>query len=305
MKWWFIFVVALICCSSCANKKLLNLQNDLKYRRNACFYYIDSFQGEPTTFQVIPKEQLTKSGEFSWSEMHILSILNVEQELAQLTESPSGEELNKLRLSIYYKFQALTMEVSGTAAMLDCEEERTEQVSDYLADLQAKREQKLTVGSIITGGAVGLGSVLLLTSDRDGRWIDILGIIGGVTEVILGVSILKTDFRVDIQHPINPLREIYTGERETTFFSDEVWWFLNNHRLDQQSPTVAESLREEWIQFYGLESGSVFFQDGGKYNADELKLRADLIDQLEARVLLMQQSISKLMFKLGKNLSLD
>ncbi len=218
-------------------------------------------------------------------------------------QTPTIENrVNLIEISqlIFQKINNASLEISAVSSEMDCEEERTSQIANYLKNLESDKESKLTVASIVVGAT---GAILsgVYNNENTGGYI---GITAGIVEAGLGVLILINTRKIDFMHPRNALRDIWVGASASTNFPVSIWYYLNNH--DPSKPEE-KSLRfqivEKWIDFGQVSKVAskknqkqldIYFNDGGKYSAQQLSNRADMYDQLESHINLMKQDLKSL-----------
>lgn len=196
-----------------------------------------------------------------------------------------------------------SLEISAVSSEIDCEEERAAQVASYIENKQNNKETRLTVASIVLGAAGAVATGVLLADDREDNLSDIIGIASGVAEASLGVAILSNNPKIEFRHPRNVLRDIWNGNEISDIFPVSIWYYLNYSSPGKTS--LRNQLLESWKSFGQIEStkknsenesqpASLYFGDGGKYTADELKNRAHMYDQLESVIKLMKQDLKNL-----------
>ncbi len=254
---------------------------------------------------------------FSQSSLHIAHAIGVLSMLDTLVaseeayfRSPDTDHLIRLihiRQQLVNRVQIASLEISAVASELDCEKERADQVADYLSRKENERESKLTVAAITTGATVAVASGILLSNDND-RAVEYLGIVGGITEVVIGLMILTSNPEVPFQHERNPLKEIWTGQETSSVFPPFIWYYLNYFDPRQpESPSLRVQLLESWAAIGGWDLlgqkkkrklMELYFGSGGNYTSGHLRQRVRMLNQLEAYVTLMKQEITKLAVEL-------
>ncbi len=250
----------------------------------------------------LTEKDLTRFSRKSWQ---MASLLNIEQALhdMMLLEEKSQPDLNindrvhllELKQQIAGKIDLASLEVSATAAQLDCEEERADQLKGLLQEKVDKAEKRITVAAILTGAATGLAVGILNLSDSDANLSEEIGIAGGIAEATLGFLSLKIKRDETFAHPKNHLQDIWTGPDSTANFPPVIWHYLNLP-FDTAKPSLRTSLKTRWIALDQLsladhEKVRLYFGEGGVYDADDLETRSSMLDQLEALVSLMKKDL--------------
>lgn len=271
----------------------------------------------PTELPPVQSDRrLRKSGtselsKFSPQALDIADIIGVGELVAQI---PALEEAARslegavrllvLRQQITDRILLAFLEVARTASEADCEEERADQLADRLQDARDRRVQHLTVFAIVGGALVGvLGGALTLADHETAAGIG--EIFGGSLETAFGTGALFVGTKQEFRHERNLLREVWEGPSEPSLFPSSVWRFLNRPLPDDpRQQSLRETLIARWYQHgrFGKPGSeterrriALFFGDGGRYEIEDLRARAAMLDLLEADISLMSQDLERLM----------
>ena len=116
----------------------------------------------------------------------------------------------------------------------------------------------------------------------------------------LGVASLEVHPHIRVDHPRNPLADVWFGPKESTLYPPVVWGYLMEPEFsnDQREP-IRKRIVERWVQFQGVRKDdpklvALLFGAGGTYDEETLRMRASMIDQVKAEVDLMNQDIAAL-----------
>ncbi|MBW3127162.1 hypothetical protein [Hymenobacter profundi] len=223
--------------------------------------------------------------------------------LHRLAAAPVGS-LTRLgeRQRVSEQLAALALAVSSTAAELDCEEERADQIADYLLDRAGSRVRTFTLLSILLGalGTVVTGVMSLLEVRK--TLYRPIGIAFGLAGATLGLLTLRTsETTVDFRHRRNALAAIGRGPAAAPVFPAAVWVHLtqaSSHRPEVLSPRQTLLQRWQTTGELGAKDAAdkerllhLLFGPGGTYKASELRIRANFYDQLESSVALMKPDV--------------
>lgn len=196
-------------------------------------------------------------------------------------------------------------DINAAAAELDCEAERVDQVAGYIDNINASRNNKLVVGSIALGAAASIAGALITNNNVNNA----VGITGGVLGGGLGFFTLNPKGKkVEFFHPHNLLRNVWTETDSDQSFSPFIWYMLSEKEFSNDgNSSLLHNLKTRWIdyQFDSNENQgnhSVIFSDGGIYFADDLHSRAAMINQLQAVIRSINQSINNLILEANKTL---
>jgi hypothetical protein len=242
--------------------------------------------------------------------IHIAYAIGVTTMLEELILLESKENENEIllqRLKIGNQINIASMDISATAASLDCEEERADQIADVVENGERRRETRLTATAIGVGALTAIASGAILFANAQSPIVDVIGIAGGITEVFLGFSLLRIEEQVDYHHKINPLKSLLDGINHDGFFPPSVWYYLNHYQAGlPENLTVREKLLNIWVnagQIPSIEQAeeTIYFGRGGSYTSRQLRNRANMLDQTEAQINIMQNDLKTLMLEVNRD----
>jgi hypothetical protein len=203
-----------------------------------------------------------------------------------------------VRLRVLERVQKASLAIDATSAELDCEGERAEQAADYLTRGQATSVQALTVGSVVVATLTSIAGVLLSTKGRPALEQDVVAISGGVVTAGLGLGSLLVHPRTEFDHERNLLADVWLGPTASVTYPPVVWAYLSRPEF---SNTGREAIRKKivsrWQQFRQVDDPSTaatFFGRGGSYDAEALRSRAAMLDEVKAEVELAHQDLATL-----------
>ncbi|MGY6563085.1 MAG: hypothetical protein ACXITV_13360 [Luteibaculaceae bacterium] len=307
-KTFILLIFGLILATSCHNTKSLpsnkistaDICND-----NLVYSYSTEKLPNPLAATEIDTILLNH---FSKKSLFIANTFNLIEPLKKyvsLSLKPSLEFEEKwqylvLKSNLQQALFSANVEISAVCSRIDCEEERVEQLADYLKKQEDRFSKNITVAAIVTGG---LGAILIATLIDRGNAADIVGAGVGITEATLGTLLFLNEKKIEYYNKINPLREIWYGDTTSSFFPPEVWYYLTNSDLSSEgnNESVRNKLINRWKEFdqvnrkrNSVEMELLLSETGGLYTVQLLKTKAAMLDQLEAQVALMKNDISTL-----------
>lgn len=308
-----IFLGVVLFISSCKTTELKGVYATLE--RSVCQQLPDYQYDEselPQSFREKPISTIL-SDIFSEESLRIMRAIQVEEEIEAFVLGVQDSAVNieqQLNLlmqmeAILWKLQQASLEVSATAAEIDCEEERAEQIAGYLLNSQSSRETRLTVAAISIGAVGALSAVAFLSAGNElaAEWI---GITTALSEVVLAGFIFFQKTNVMFYHQRNHLAEMWKGNKTSSLFPPSVWYYLNGgSSISREGLTLREELVARWKRFNRFDKETnqkeidLYFGEGGKYAAEQLANRSNLLDQVESFVALMKQDLSVLMRELN------
>lgn len=280
----------------------------------------DSYCIPPTYFlkaeQTLPHQVIDSlasndelNNDFSKQNVLMLYALGLTEEMKELRQLKGDTNVNASirKLMLNDKINRVLLlalsDINATAAELDCEAERVDQVAGYIDNINDTRNNKLVVGSIALGAVAAIAGTLITNNNVNNA----VGIAGGVIGGGLGFFTLNPKGKkVEFNHPHNLLRNVWRQNDNDESFSPFIWYMLSEKKFSNDgNSSLLHNLKNRWIdyQFDGDENQgnqSVTFSDGGTYYADDLHSRAAMINQLQAVIRSINQSINNLILDTGK-----
>lgn len=235
---------------------------------------------------------------------HAAGITDAIRALDSLQRLPdASQQLRQLALQqhIQLKLMLLSTQISSVAAELDCEGERADQMATYLSARVARRTNLLTISSIAVGAIAG---IFTAASNND-QANKVVGISGGAISAGLGVMALFSSRKVIFQHPRNLLRDVWLQSAVANDYPQAVWFILREkHFSNSQDFSISHNIRQRWITFGYVKDGTPdadvpFFGSGGHYNEDDLRTRANMLNELQSSVKLISQDLQILLLKIS------
>ena len=294
-------ITFVVCLSSCKSYKLITYESD--YCEPPIYANIVE---KPIEFNsdsiLVPdhkwKTQVTKQN------VLLAHALNLDKELEQLTEL--RDEHSNIKDSVLYlaaqqkieqKVRDALVEIDALVGELDCEGERCDQLKELLEGMNSKRNNKLTVASIVIGA---LSAVADACISNDG-WNKGVAIGAGVIGAGLGWATLSPKGkRLILKHKRNHLRAIWE-EKNSNGFPPIVWYMLNETKFtNTQQSTMLRNIRKRWLTFTFEDdikeaNKSVLFKSEGVYTEDLLETRSQIVGQLKATTQTLNQNFSSLL----------
>ncbi|MGI4872445.1 MAG: hypothetical protein ACRYFX_14860 [Janthinobacterium lividum] len=192
-------------------------------------------------------------------------------------------------------------ETLRVAEELDCEEQRANQAA---ADLQRRENHQirnLTIGSIAAGVGGGLAGELLETSTTEHA----LAVGGAIVSAGLGIATLFVNPRQQFLHPRNLLADTWYYRSRSSLYPAGLWAVLSAPPAGAAQLAPLQTTRQRWLQYDQLSGHDapaqqmLYFGTGGRYDADELRTRSNMLGQLEGAVRLVNQDLQQLLVELS------
>lgn len=313
-------VLSGILMSSCATLKNPKLQAQLDnsncYQHDAYTYSVTDM---PEPLYQIKLDTLLTS-RISVNSLNIANAIGILDILKQYIlkkkeyeASPTLEnrvEVIELSQKINKLINLASLEISAVASELDCEEEKTEQIVSYIKSKESNAESKLTIATIAVGAATAILAGTMELSGSESKAIPAIGLGAGVVEGTLGLMMLFNERKMEVRHTRNILNEIWEGKATSKFFPISVWYYLNYHDpAKANKPSHRQQIIDQWMSFDQFADQKeedreqllrIYFGEGGKYTADQLKIRTNMYDQLESTIKVMKQDLKDLLMEIDK-----
>ncbi len=196
----------------------------------------------------------------------------------------------------------VTTELNSFSAELDCEGERADQLASYLDERANNRNDVLTVASIAVGAVTTIATVSISSDATQ----NVVGLVGGLLSGGLGGSSLIKGRKVPFNHPRNVLKDIWEVPQQSSIYTPFIWYMLNEKSFsNEHKQGIIHSIRDRWLtlQFDGETEGrkqSLLFGKGGKYKADDLHDRADLLNQLQSSIRSLNQDLQSFVLSVNR-----
>lgn len=311
---YFILIAFLTSCGSIKKMELeafveqnnCNQQNDYTYTKDSLPNPLHTLNLDTSLTNKFSEESLNLANAIGLIDMLEEYILKVEHK----SNIEDEVELLQLRQKINQRINLASIEISAVASEIDCEEERIEQIANFIRNKEDKLETNLTVGAIVTGAVGAILSAVIFINDPDDNSVEYVGISTGLTEVLFGTLLLTNNKKVYISHDRNILRDLWEGNEVSNVFPPSIWYYLNYHNPDDEySISVREQILEKWMKFGQITDSkenkrkkliNLYFKEGGKYTTEQLFNRSNMHDQVEAQINLMKQDLKMLGLELEK-----
>ena len=290
-----------MCLSSCKSYKLITYESD--YCEPPIYANIVEKPIEFNSDSILVPDHKWKT-QFTKQNVLLAHALDLDKELEQLTEL--RDEHSNIKDSVLYlaaqqkieqKVRDALVEIDALVGELDCEGERCDQLKELLEGMNSKRDNKLTVASIVIGA---LSAVADACISNDG-WNKGVAIGAGVIGAGLGWATLSPKGkRLILKHKRNHLRAIWE-EKNSNGFPPIVWYMLNETKFtNTQQSTMLRNIRKRWLTFTFEDdikeaNKSVLFKSEGVYTEDLLETRSQIVGQLKATTQTLNQNFSSLL----------
>ena len=234
------------------------------------------------------------------------TLLTLEAQARQQPGLATEVAVLRQRQQVLAQVALVSTTVASVAAELDCEGERADQVAGYLKAQDDRRTQRLNVLSISVGAASGIGTTVI--DNQPGQYA--FGIGGGLLAAGLGLLTLTGGHTIEFDHPRNLLAEVWAEKPASELFPPSVWYLLTEPAFSNRGQTaLAHNTRQRWQHYgqlahpaskRGQQLAALLFGAGGQYSADQLTVRANMLNELQSAVRLLNQELQGLQLTLSE-----
>lgn len=192
-----------------------------------------------------------------------------------------------------------TLEVQSVIAVMDCEDERADQLQGRLARLEADANRRLAIAGVIIGAGTAIATGALAVMPATGQLGNYLGIGGGIAEAGTAAGQIAVAAAGELRVTANFLREIRDQPAESRIFPAQVWRHLTA-RHHPGGMSIAEQIVADW-RSAGLltpedeENADDIFAAEAVVDQDRLNQREEMADLLVARIRLMNRELRELL----------
>lgn len=227
---------------------------------------------------------------------------DLERAAAQQTEG-AKERLRDVRLELSDRILLALLQVTSISAEIVCEAERADQLADRLEEKEVSQSRTLTILAILATGVAGIAGGAVAIANQAATE-GIFAVVGGALATAFSGLALKEDLHSHFKHPRNLLRDVWEGPTSSGLFPEVVWRFLNRPLEEDPTSTLRLAIIERWRNDGRLGPPSsaleqrrtgLVFGDGGDYEVEDLRARAQMLDMLESQVSLMNQYLERLL----------
>ena len=227
------------------------------------------------------------------------------QDLSHLEEKNTTDNLIYTLIKkqkIFNRLLLASTEVASLAAELDCESERSKQLASYLDEINDTRVQRFTILSVITGA---ITTVATLGNNTTKGQI-VVGVTGSIISAVFGsLAAISSHQSIQFNHHRNLLADVWYEHKTSVYYPPFIWFILQGKEFNNTRQNSSfHNIKERWINEAMVDTTKkkqieLYFGLGGKYHADDLHTRTNMINQLKAEVRSVNQHLQSLMLKLS------
>ncbi len=311
-KLGYLFMMVCLMNSCVSKKNRVIRQNILTLKDSYCkapfqYNYSDRLPSYNSDSIIAANREL--KGNFSDQSILILNALDNLDEVHDIIELKKDSSLAsqvkvlQLKTKINSKITIALTELDAVAAEFDCEGERVAQIGNYVDNLNASRNNRLILYSIVTGAVASIAGGIV----KDEGWSSAIDIGGGAVGAGFGLATLNPKGKkVEFIHQRNLLRDIWNEKLESPNFPPFIWYMYTEKKFsNKEKHSLLTSMKERWLHYQfddDMEEAnrSVIFKDGGYYRSGDLHNRAAMLNQMQSATRTINQNINYLLLDLDK-----
>jgi hypothetical protein len=230
----------------------------------------------------------------------VLPLLQDLNWLQQQADRDTRLEQAILYRQIQNRILLASIEISSIVAELDCDGERAEQLAYFLDQRDQRRIRNLTVLSIVAGSLTAVVAAFIPNTNAE----EAFSIGGGLISAVLGTTAaFSSNKSVSFMHKRNLLSDIWGEPKNSSIYSPYIWYVLNEKAFSNSGQaSIRHNIRQRWKDYllHGAtaEQLELYFGSGGDYQSSDLHTRANMLNQLKASVLTINQNLQSLLANL-------
>lgn len=196
------------------------------------------------------------------------------------------------------------LEIQSTLAALHCQSERAAQLRDSLDQREARVVGNLALAGVVVGAWTSLSSGGLgLLATRGGS--DVAGIVGGSVGAVLAGMQLYVSPQGRLRLEQNMLEEIWAAPSTPLLFPPRVWSYLVRRETEGQL-SIRDQVIADWRSSGLLNDDDMvdgkprLFLTQHVFDTDDLMRLDAMLDQLNARIALMNRDLRYLLEEVAR-----
>lgn len=221
--------------------------------------------------------------------------------------SPANKsEYMDVQIKINKMISLAMMEVSSTATEIHCYSDRIKEIVNSIRNEEINSNRRLTATSIIATAIFSIisGAVAWQTNTVQA----LVNVFGGLSIGAVSYKSINIESEVDYYSVKKVLKDIWYKPEQSESFSPPIWFLLN--QVSQRSKgkdSLRDILVNRWKEsgYLGKESSEerkkliqLYFDENGAYNADQLDIRKEMLNEVATEINLMQQDLRNLIDEL-------
>lgn len=304
---FLLFACVLI--NSCNTNKKINVRvSQTSYCAPPSPYVYDSSYIPLTDIKPLLQFDTLLAKKYSYEDLLIANATGTLLLLQDLIHLESNKSENSLvyilqkKQQIFNRLLLASTEVASLAAELDCESERSKQLAGYLDQLNDTRVQRFTVLSVVTGAITSIATLGNHTSKGQIA----VGVTGSIVSALFGgLAVVSSKQKIVFNHKRNLLTDVWNESKTSPYYPPFIWFILQGKEFtNSKQYSSFHNIKERWIAEGMVDTVKkkqveLYFSKGGKYSANDLHARTNMINQLKAEVRSVNQHLQSLMLKLS------
>ncbi len=208
-----------------------------------------------------------------------------------------------IRQEIDERLNMSLLNITSILAEIDCDEEKTIEMKGLLDQKLARKNSKLTVGSIIIGGGVGIitATLSLATPDKN-TLIQSLAIGGSFVSTMLAIRQLRIGTSANLSHKRNYIHEMWTDTGVVEIYTPDITHFITKKFKMNDTLTNGKKIVQKRMTEFGIslptekmnDKTVLIMSQGGNYTPEDLQVRISLLGIVKSEINLMKYDLKRL-----------
>lgn len=191
-------------------------------------------------------------------------------------------------------------DLTSSLAELTCEKARMMEAKSSLDGWINRSVARVTVASIVVGGAATIAASAVSLAEGENQTEQSIAIAGAVVGSYLGFKALANKKTIRFMHPRNHLQDFWEEKAHSRIFSPIIWNFVSkNFILKGENTNGKKEVIKKWANSNLLKKGDTKMEKllmgvGGAYSSDELGVRINMFEGIEAEIDLIKYDLKRL-----------
>ncbi|TAH17810.1 MAG: hypothetical protein EAZ08_12745 [Cytophagales bacterium] len=194
-------------------------------------------------------------------------------------------------------------DLTSSLAEIACEKARMMEAKSSLDGWINRSVARVTVASIVAGAAATIAASAVSLAEGENQTEQSIAIAGAVVGTYLGFKALVNKRKIHFMHPRNHLQDFWEEKAHSRIFSPIIWNFVSKtFTLKGESTNGKKEVIKKWASSNLLTKGdakdarkeALLMGAGGAYSSDELGVRINMFEGIEAEIDLIKYDLKRL-----------
>jgi len=198
-------------------------------------------------------------------------------------------------------------DLTSSLAELACEKSRMVEAKSSLDGWINRSVARVTVASIVVGAAATIAASSVSLAEGENETEQGVAIAGAAVGAYLGFKALVNKRKIRFMHPRNHLQDFWEERANSRIFSPIIWNFVSKtFNLKGENTNGKKEVIKKWVSSKLLTKGEserekLLMGLGGSYSSDDLAVRINMFEGIEAEIDLIKYDLKRLQQELILN----